>query len=422
MSESKTADAPPSAASAPSRLSRPASFAAVVVMMVLFQVTASAPTPLYVVYQKLWHFSSATITLIFAAFVLVLLCTLLVCGKLSDYAGRRPVLLAAVVLEIAGILIFLLAGNAAMLLAARVVQGMATGMVLPALGAALVDFNPPAAPSLATTVNGVVPIGGLALGSLISGALVQYGPAPTHLIWALLLVAMALTLIVILGLPELAPRRRGIAQSLRPRLAVPHRFRADVYALAPIIVASWALGGLYLSLGPSAAVAVFGIANHFIGGLVATLLCGTGAVAAFALRGTAPAIVSRMSVALLAAGTACTLAGALTGSVGLAIGGTVVAGVGYGASGLATFGAMATLAGPADPVERGGLFATGYTIAYLAFSLPAVAAGYATTFIGLHTTVLIYSVVVIVIALAAVFIGEASLARRRALAVRENLE
>jgi hypothetical protein len=180
-----------------------------------------------------------------------------------------------------------------------------------------------------------------------------------------------------------------------PRLGVPRRLRGDVAALVPIIVASWALGGLYLSLGASVVVTVFGVANHFYAGLVVTLLCGTGAVTAFILRGCSTVVVQRISMTLLTGGTAVTLVGTLAELPAAAIGGTVVAGVGYGASGLATFGAMAKLAGPARLADRGALFAVAYTVAFLAFSLPAVAAGYATMQVGLHTTVAAYSVVVI---------------------------
>jgi hypothetical protein len=189
-------------------------------------------------------------------------------------------------------------------------------------------------------------------------------------------------------------------------LGVPSRLRENVYALFPIIVASWALGGLYLSLGPSAAATLFGISDHFVGGLVATLLCGTGAVSAFVLHRSSGTRVLRMSVLLLAAGTALTLLGALTGSVVSAIAGTVVAGIGYGGSGLATFGAIAKLAGPASPAERGELFAVAYTVAYLAFSVPALAAGYATTLVGLHATIVVYSCLVILVGLAAFAIQE----------------
>jgi hypothetical protein len=50
------------------------------------------------------------------------------------------------------------------------------------------------------------------------------------------------------------------------------------------MVASWALGGLYLSLGPSVAAGLFGLTNHLIGGFVVRLLCGTGALTSFTLR------------------------------------------------------------------------------------------------------------------------------------------
>ena len=96
--------------------------------------------------------------------------------------------------------------------------------------------------------------------------------------------------VVVARLPEASARRPGGRASLIPRVGVPVGLRADVYTIIPILVASWALGGLYLSLGPSAAAGMFGITSHLVGGLVATLLCGTGAVTAFALRTTAQGV------------------------------------------------------------------------------------------------------------------------------------
>jgi MFS family permease len=118
-------------------------------------------------------------------------------------------------------------------------------------------------------------------------------------------------------------------------------------------------------------------------------------------------------MSLLTTGTGVTLLGILSELPAAAIAGTAIAGIGYGASGLASFGAMARLAGPASPAERGALFAVAYTVAFLAFSLPAVAAGYATAHLGLRTTVAAYSVLVIGTALAAFAIH---LARHRRLA------
>ena len=383
------------------RLSHPVAFAAIAAIFVTFTAASSAPSPLYVVYQELWGFSAVTLTVVFAVYVVGLIAALLVLGALSDHVGRRPVLAAAIGLEIVALLLFLAAGDVTVLLAARFLQGIATGAALTTLGAALVDFNPPHAPGRAGLVNSVVPPAGLAIGALGTGALVQFAPGPTHLVYALLLAGMAVAALVVLLMPETSSRRPGGVASLLPRLGVPARLRGGVFALVPIIVASWALGGLYLSLGPSVAVGVFGLSNHLIGGLVVTLLCGTGAVTAFALRTWPTPRVLTIAGALLTVGTAVTLAGVQTGSVVLGAVGTVLAGIGFGASALASFGTLALLAAPH---ERGELFAVALTIAYVAFSLPAVIAGLAATSVGLHATALVYSLVVVllgVVALAA---------------------
>jgi MFS family permease len=365
---------------------------------VLFAAAASAPTPLYVVYQKEWGFTDTTLTVIFAVYVVGLIGSLLVLGALSDHVGRRPLLAAAIALEAVAFVLFIIAGDVTVLLFARVVQGIATGAAFSTLGATLVDLNPPHAPGRAGLVNGVAPISGLAVGSVGCGALVQFAPAPTHLVFALLLVGIGLAGLVIARLPETSARRPGAVASLIPILGIPARLRPDVFGVVPIIVASWALGGLYLSLGPSVAAGLFGLHDHLIGGLVVTLLCGAGAVTAFALRSWPIDRVLWLSAITLAGGTALTFAGVEAHTVALAGAGTIVAGVGFGASALASFGTLARIAAPG---ERSELLAFALVIAYLAFSLPALAAGYASTRFGLHATTVVYSLGVVATALIA---------------------
>jgi hypothetical protein len=249
-------------------------------------------------------------------------------------------------------------------------------------------MDPPRSPGRAGLINGIAPISGLALGALGCGALVQFAPSPTRLVFAVLLVGTVIAVVVVALMPETSARRPGALASLKPVLGIPVRLRPEVYALVPIIIASWAIGGLYLSLGPSVAVGIFGIGNHLIGGSVVTLLCGTGALTAFALRKWPASRVLGLGAAMLSTGTALSLAGVETHSVALAAAGTVVAGVGFGASALGSFGSLARIAGPG---ERSELLAAALVIAYLAFSVPAVAAGFATTSYGLRPTMVVYS-------------------------------
>jgi MFS family permease len=381
-------------------LSRQVTFWAVGAIIALYLAASAAPTPLYVVYQQEWDFSSITLTLIFAVYVFGLLASLLILGALSDHVGRRPVMAAALALEVVAMALFIVAGGVATLAAARVVQGVATGMALSTLGAALVDLDPPDTRGLAGVVSGMAPIGGLAVGALLSGALVEYGPSPNQVVFVPVLLGLAAAAYVVARMPETSPRVPGARASLRPQVEIPPRVRPEIFALVPILVATWALGGLYLSLGPSVAAQIFDLSNHVIGGLVATLLFGTGAITIYVLRAWGLQRSLALASVVLVAGMALTLVGLIVESAPLAGFGAIVAGVGFGASGRGTFGTVAKVA---LPDERGGLFAAFYVISYLAFSLPALAAGLADSWVGLRPTAIFYGAVVLLLSTCAIW-------------------
>ncbi|MDO9354110.1 MAG: MFS transporter [Solirubrobacteraceae bacterium] len=380
------------------RLSRPVAFAAIALMFVVFLAASSAPSPLYVVYQEAWGFSATTLTAVFAVYVVGLLGSLLVVGALSDHVGRRPVLGAAIALEMVALVLFAVAGDVYVLGLARVLQGIATGAAMTTLGAALVDLDPPHAPGRAGVINGIAPLSGLALGALGTGALVQIGPAPTTLVYLLLLGGMALAAAAVVWMPETSSLRPGARASLRPRVGIPPRLRGEVVALVPLLVASWALGGLYLSLGPSVASSIFDVHSHLAGGLVVTMLTGTGAATAFVLRTRPPAQVFTAAGVLLAAGMSVSLVGLETGAIEAAAVGTLIAGIGFGAAALGAFGSLARVAAPE---ERGEVFAVAYVISYVAFSVPAVIAGLASQSAGLLDTAAAYGAMVIALSLLA---------------------
>jgi MFS family permease len=94
---------------------RSASFWLMAVVLGLLVFASSAPSPLYGVYQQKWRFSATTLTAIFGVYALALIVTLLVVGALSDYVGRRPVIVAALVFEIGAMALFLAANGVAWL-------------------------------------------------------------------------------------------------------------------------------------------------------------------------------------------------------------------------------------------------------------------------------------------------------------------
>jgi len=369
-------------------------FWAMAAIAVTFPAISAVPSPLYALYQDRWGFSSATLTEVFAIYVVALLVSLLVFGALSDHVGRRPVLLGAIFFEAVSLVVFLSAGDVTALAVARVIQGLATGVALATLSAVIVDLQPEHAPKRSGVVNGVAPLAGLAFGALGCGLLVQLAPWPTSLVFIILLVALAFAAVAVWISPETSTMRPGARGSLKPKVGLPPHLRTDFFALVPIMVAGWALGGLYLSLGPSIAATFIDTDSYLTGALVVTALCGTGAVTVYLLREREPASVIRMAAGWLFAGIALSLLGLEFDLAPLALAGTFVSGVGFGASALGSFGVLVNLA---TPDERGELFAFAYVLSYLAFSLPAVAGGFAADRLGLHDTALIYGAVILVV-------------------------
>jgi MFS family permease len=380
------------------RLPRTAAFWSVAVLLVLMLAASGVPSPLYRVYQEQFGFSSGVLTTIFGIYSFALLLSLLVIGGLSDHVGRRPVLVAAFVLEAGAMLLFLFADGVGWLLAARVVQGLATGALTSTLGASLLDLQRRERP-LGAFINSASPGLGLSLGAAGAGLLVQFVPSPTDWVFGVLTAVFLLAAVGTVLLPESSPRLPGALASLRPRVHVPPAHRRAFLVALPCLVATWALGGLYASLGPSLVAQVFGIDNHLVGGLLILALNGTGIVGSLALRTSPPERALLVGSLVFTVGVAGTLVSLFTVSAALLFAAAVVTGFGFGA---AFLGAVATITRGVAPGHRAGLLAAVFTVGYLAFSLPAIAAGAAAGAIGLTRTTEIYGAALVVLALLAV--------------------
>jgi predicted MFS family arabinose efflux permease len=379
----------------PVRIGRGPAFWIVAATLGLFLFAAAAPSPLYAVYAAKWRFSPAALTEVFAVYAIALLAALLFTGALSDAVGRRPVILAALLIQVASMLTFLDATDVRWLFAARVVQGIATGIATSPLAASFIDLQPPERPNLAAVVNSATPIFGLALGAVASAVLVQYGPDPLHLIYWLMLVGFVLAGAGVMLMTEPAQRRASLR--LAPRIGVEPVVRPAFVAALPSLIAGWGVGGFYLSLGPSLALQLAGSTNRVLGGLAIGLLAGVGAVAIVVVRAWQPRRAMIVGGVALVAGLALTVVAVALTSALLFFAATAVTGTGFGVAWLGVLRSLVTLAAP---TARGALIAAIFIVAYLAFALPAVAAGYAVTRVGLHQAAIEYGAAICLLAVA----------------------
>jgi MFS family permease len=396
------------------RLYRPVAFWTAASTVAVLLAASSAASPLYAVYQQAFGFSTTTLTVIFAAYVLALLVSLLTVGRLSDHVGRRPVLAAALLVEAVAMIAFLAADGVGWLFLARSVQGLATGAAAGVLAAYLLDLQPANRSRLGSLANSVAPMVGLAAGAVGSGLLVQYGPAPTKLVFVVLLVLSVVLAALVWFAPETVRRSPGTAASLLPRVAVPRAARAAFLGASPAFVATWALGGLFLSVGASVLHAVFGVSNIALAGLILGVFAASGALASLAARNAQPAGVVRIGTGVLVIGALAEVAALATSSLALFVAGAVVSGAGFGSTFLGAFRAVSQLA---EPHERAGLVSAVYVVCYLGFSLPAIVAGELAVHVGLRPTAIGYGLVVAALALATL-LRESAVAARRASARR----
>jgi MFS family permease len=336
---------------------------------VFFLAGSAAPTPLYALYQREWGFSPITTTIVFGVYAVAVLVALLLVGSLSDHIGRRPVLLAAIAVQAATMVLFATAGNVPTLLAARVVQGLATGAAVGAVGAGLVDLHR----SRGTVANAVAPVTGTATGAIGAGLLVQYLPDPAHLVYLVLLGIFIVQWVGVALMAESATPKPGALAALRPRISVPPALRGPVLAAIPALIAVWSLGSFYGSLGPALIGRLAGSQSAVLGGLALFVLAGAGAVAVLVLRAAPARLVMLLGMTMLLAGVGVTLLAVAISSVGVFLAGTTIAGVGFGAG---FQGAIRTVLPLAAAHERAGVLSALFVVSYLGLGLPGVIAGY----------------------------------------------
>jgi MFS family permease len=365
------------------------SFRAAAAIAFLVFAANAAVSPLYRIYQAQFGFSATTLTLLFAVYVAVLLLTLLLLGSVSDYAGRRPVLLAGLIVGAAACGLFLSANGLELLFAARVLQGVAAGLLSGTASAALHDFRPDGRAT--PVVSSASPTGGQALGAIGASALAQYAFAPTHLVWWLILAAFLIGIVTVVLMPEPGTVGPGAAGSMRPKVSVPCAARGAFVAALPALVGTWALAGVYLSLGPSLAAQLLHSENLLWGGILIFLLTGLGAIASAVLAKRDPSTVMLGGCLALILGALVTLASIQTGTPVALFIGTAASGLGLGPAFMGAYRSTIALAPPRD---RAGLIAAIYIVSYLATGIPAVIGGIATSHYGLHSTALVYLAVV----------------------------
>jgi MFS family permease len=359
-------------------------------------LAAGAVTPLLVHYREQWKFPATLLTLAFAVYAIGFLATVLTLGSLSDHVGRRPVLIGALIVQLASNAVLLVAPDIGWVIAGRILQGGAAGAATTAFTAALVELAPPNRKRLGTILGSVGLTGGLAAGSLLAGLAIQLTTTANSIVFTVLTVITMAGIVVIALSPESVTRAPGALRALIPRVSVPTPTRRELAAAAPVIAATWMLAGLSGGLAPSMVRSVFHLNSGLLNGLSGAIAPAASAAAGLIVTRLDARRAMTIGIHASIAGALGIMSGAIAGSLPTMIVGQAIAGVGFGAC----FTASLVLIFPLAPAhQRAAVIAAIYIIAYIAFGMPVVIAGQLTDTLGLVPTVSWYSAVTVFLAL-----------------------
>ncbi|SMQ57761.1 Major Facilitator Superfamily protein [Plantibacter sp. VKM Ac-1784] len=380
-----------------SHVSHGAGFWIVATTFLLVMAYSTVPTPLYALYQARDGFPVSTITVIFAAYAVGVVFSLFFVGHISDWVGRRRMLLIAILISALSAVLFLLWSSVEGLIVARVVNGVSIGVLTATATAHLGELRAVARPDensiVAASVAGASNLGGLALGPLIGGLFAEFLPNPLVLPHAVFLVALVIAAIVMVSVPETVeqsePRRRYRPQ----RLAVPASSRGAFIAAGFGAFAGFALLGLFTSLAPTILIGTFDAPDHLLAGVTTFSVFGAAALGQVLLARLPLQRQLLIATVSCGVGLAAVAAGAVLPQLGVFLFGGVIAGLGVGVlfkSAIATAGSLA------DPARRGETLSLVFLIAYCGLALPVLAIGFALTFAPEIDVLLIFVSLVLV--------------------------
>jgi MFS family permease len=384
------------------RVSRQAALPLLGLIFAALMLGGTLPIPLYALWAPKFGFGALTTTLIFAAYAVGTIMALQTLANLSDQAGRRPLLLAAIASIAVSTMLFLVADSVVVLLLARLVSGAATGVVTATATAALHEIDDDAEGTRSVRTATLANMGGLGLGAILAGVLAQSVADPTHTVFWVYLALLIPVAVAVWWLPETVSRpHRPRLQLHRPVLPAPSSRARFAHAAALVFVA-FSILGLFSSLVPAFLHDVLHEGNLAIVGSVFLIAAATQ------LALTADRARKALAVAplILVTGLAGIEAGLWAQSLGLFLAGTAVSGVGVG---LAFKGGITITHQLADPEHRAGMTATLFLAAYAGLTIPTVIVGVLSQSMTARSATLIVAIVVALLAL-----GAAVLHRRTA--------
>ncbi|MDL9979042.1 MFS transporter [Microbacterium sp. ASV49] len=351
------------------RFSHAAGFWVLALVFLTEMAFCAVPTPLYAIYQQRDGFPTIVLTVIFAAYAVGVMLSLYLAGHVSDWLGRRRVILASVLINLLAAMLFLLWNDVTGLIVARFISGLGIGILTATATAHLSELGIAAGhtagrPAIVSTFAN---LGGIALGPLVAGLIATSTSQPLAVPYVLFGVLFIVEGILLALVPETIERRDRRPGYRPQRIAVPATARGAYWAAATAAFGAFAVFGTFSGLSSTFLVGILGEHSHLLAGLAPFIVFMAAAAAQVLTARVRMRPQIGLAVALAAIGLVGVGLSALTDSLALFLLGGGVAGAGIG---ILFRGALATTASVAAPERRGEALAGIFLIAYAGMTVP----------------------------------------------------
>jgi MFS family permease len=377
------------------RLSSAAAFWAVALSFFVVMGFSTAPSSLYGLYEQREQLSSLTVTLVYAVYAVGVLASLVLAGHVSDWYGRRAVLLPAIAVAIVAAVLFLVWMSLAGLLVARVLTGVAVGAVAATATAFIADLDsgPGALPTRRAAIVGTIAnIGGLGSGPLVAGLLATYAPHELTVPFAVFLAALVLAMLAVAAAPEGHPPVHPRPRYHPQRLSVPANARVQFIAATAGAFLCFAVFGVFAGLAGTFLAALDHPAPA-LAGLAIFVTFGAGVIVQTTTTDWPPHRLVAAGIAPMVIGLAVLVTAAWTSppSLALFLAGGIVAGAGGGAI---FRGSLSLVISTSRADDRADALATFFTAGYAGISVPVLGLGIALQSLSPRVSLLIFGAVI----------------------------
>ena len=375
------------------------------IALLIFTMGTSIVTPLFPLYQQDFNLTDGQVTLLFAAYTLTVVPTMLVMGGVSDRIGRRKVMLPAMVCITAASLVMAFATNVEMLFLGRILQGLAIGSFLGVGTAFIVDHARIGEKAWAAIVAGLAFRLGFGLGPGMAGVVAQHSSNPTRTPFEIHVGLMVIAFIAFAVTPETIrrlPKVHGGPGIWRIQVGVPEgQMPGFATFLAPAAFLLGFLDATLLSVVPLYMATSLHVHNLALIGLVGFLELGLGGVTPLFARNVPPRTAVMWGAGGGALASLLVVTASTANSVGLVLAAAAIIGL---LNGLTLQGATAICGVSAPLRERGKLISALYMCAY-AGTIPTIALGYLAQDIGLTKAVGVFSAGAMILAAFVILVG-----------------